>query len=160
MGYWRETMGSTPFAHFRRGVFLLPIALGFFATGAHAAAKPAFVQKAYFQITSGSSVSVTLRRTPVCARRIPSTWVSATGSGSLASSGALTTAASSELLFAAGMTGAVFTAPGSGFTSRIVTSPDGDLVEDAVAASPGSYTATASLSGGIWQLQLAAFQGA
>jgi len=40
------------------------------------------------------------------------------------------------------MTGAVFTAPGSGFTSRIVTSPDGDLVEDAVAASPGSYTAT------------------
>jgi len=54
--------------------------------------------------------------------------VSATGSGSLASSGALTTAASSELLFAAGMTGAVFTAPGSGFTSRIVTSPDGDLV--------------------------------
>jgi len=86
--------------------------------------------------------------------------VSATGSGSLASSGALTTAASSELLFAAGMTGAVFTAPGSGFTSRIVTSPDGDLVEDAVAASPGSYTATASLSGGIWQLQLAAFQGA
>ena len=82
MGYWRETMDSTPFAHFRRGVFLLPIALGFFATGVHAAAKPAFGQKAYFQITSGSSVSVTLRRTPVCARRIPSTWVSATGSGS------------------------------------------------------------------------------
>ncbi|MBI3797737.1 MAG: fibronectin type III domain-containing protein, partial [Deltaproteobacteria bacterium] len=53
--------------------------------------------------------------------------VSATGNGSLADSGALTTAASSELLFAAGMTGSTFTAPGSGFTAQVITSPDGDL---------------------------------
>lgn len=86
--------------------------------------------------------------------------VSATGNDSLANSGALATAASSELLFAAGMTGNVFTAPGSGFTAQVITSPDGDLVEDAVAATAGSYTATASLSSGTWILQLAAFVAA
>ena len=85
--------------------------------------------------------------------------VAATGNGSITNSGALATSAPSELLFAAGMTGAVFTAPGSGFSSRVITAPDGDIVEDAVAASTGSYTATASLSGGTWVLQLAAFKG-
>ena len=87
------------------------------------------------------------------------TGASASGNGSSASTGALTTAGSSELLFAAGMTGAVFTAPGSGYTSRVVTSPDGDIVEDAVASSAGSHSAAASLSGGTWLLQLAAFAG-
>ena len=58
------------------------------------------------------------------------------------------------------MTGAVFNAAGSGFTSRVITAPDGDIVEDAVAASAGSYSATASLSGGTWVLQLAAFAAA
>jgi chitodextrinase len=86
--------------------------------------------------------------------------VSATGNGSLANSGALTTVASSELLFAAGMTGNVFTAPGSGFTAQVITSPDGDIVEDAVTAATGSYNATASLSSGTWILQLAGFVAA
>jgi hypothetical protein len=62
-----------------------------------------------------------------------------------------------ELLFAAGMTSAVFTAPGSGFVSRVITSPDGDIVEDRVAATAGSYQASATLSGGAWLLQVAAF---
>ncbi len=82
---------------------------------------------------------------------------SATGNGAAASTGSVATAAPSELLFAAGMTGTVFTAAGSGFTSRVVTSPDGDLVADAVAASVGSYAASASLGSGTWLLQLAAF---
>jgi chitodextrinase len=85
--------------------------------------------------------------------------VSATGDGSSAATGSLAGAAN-ELLFAAGMTGAAFTTPGADFTSRVITAPDGDLVEDAVAASSGSYTATASLSGGTWVLQLAAFAAA
>lgn len=55
------------------------------------------------------------------------------------------------------MTGATFSAAGSGYTSRVITSPDGDIVEDAVAASAGNYTATAPLSTGTWVLQLAAF---
>jgi len=40
-----------------------------------------------------------------------------------------------------------------------VTSPDGDLVEHAISGAPGSYSAAASLSGGTWLLQLAAFKG-
>jgi len=84
---------------------------------------------------------------------------SASGSGTTASSGALATAAPSELLLAASMTGATFTAPGAGFTSRVVTAPDDDLVADAPAPTAGSYTATASLSSGTWLLQLAAFAG-
>jgi hypothetical protein len=40
----------------------------------------------------------------------------------------------------------------------VITSPDGDLVEDALAASAGSDSASAPLSGGTWLLQLAAFR--
>jgi hypothetical protein len=119
----------------------------------------------------GNAVSVTfsqpaafvdLRVTEYSGLRTPApfdTGTSASGTGATASSGALTTAGPSELLFAAGMTGATFTAPGAGFTSRIVTAPDGDLVADAPAPTAGSYTATASLSSGTWLLQLAAFAG-
>ena len=67
------------------------------------------------------------------------------------------TTVSSELLFAAGMTSGTFTSAGTGFTSRVITSPDGDIVEDAVAATPGSHASTATLGGGTWLLQLAAF---
>jgi chitodextrinase len=87
------------------------------------------------------------------------TGTSASGAGTSASSGALTTAGASELLFAAGMTGATVTTPGPGFTSRVVTAPDGDLVADATAPTAGSYTATASLGSGTWLLQVAAFAG-
>jgi len=82
--------------------------------------------------------------------------VSATGTGSSAGTGTLA-AGAKALLFAAGMTGAVFINAGSGFTSRVITAPDGDLVEDAVTTAAGSYSATAALSGGTWLLQLAAF---
>jgi hypothetical protein len=56
------------------------------------------------------------------------------------------------------MTGAVFTGPGPGFANRVITAPDGDIVEDAIAPSAGSYSASAPLSGGTWLLQLAAFR--
>jgi chitodextrinase len=84
--------------------------------------------------------------------------VSANGNGSTASTPSLGVPAASELLFAAGMTGAVFDGPGPGFTNRVITAPDGDIVEDRVAPSAGTYAATAPLSGGTWLLQLAAFR--
>jgi len=84
--------------------------------------------------------------------------VSATGTGSAASTGSVSTASASELLFAAGMTGTVFNTPGPGYASRTITSPDGDIVEDALAVSAGSYSAAAMLSDGTWLLQLAAFR--
>jgi chitodextrinase len=83
---------------------------------------------------------------------------SANGSGNNASTGSVSAAATSELLFAAGMTGAVFTGPGPGFANRVITAPDGDIVEDAIASSAGNYNATAPLSSGTWLLQLAAFR--
>ena len=83
---------------------------------------------------------------------------SASGNGTNATTGSVNAPAASELLFAAGMTSGVFTGPGSGFTSRVITSPDGDIVEDAIATSAGSYSSSAPLSGGTWLLQLAAFR--
>jgi chitodextrinase len=80
----------------------------------------------------------------------------ANGSGGPATTPTLMVSAPSQLLFAAGMTGGVFSAPGAGYTSRAITVPDGDLVEDLVAASAGSYSASAAVSG-TWLLQLAAF---
>jgi chitodextrinase len=86
--------------------------------------------------------------------------VSATGNSSMANSGFIGTSASSDLLFAAGMTYTTFNTPGAGFTRRVITVPDGDIVEDVIAGPRGSYNATASLSSGRWILQLVAFKAA
>ena len=82
---------------------------------------------------------------------------SRTGNGALADGGTVMTSAPSDLLFLAGMTGTTFTAPGPGFTTRVITAPDGDVVADAVAGSAGSYGATATLGSGTWLMQIAAF---
>lgn len=83
---------------------------------------------------------------------------SSTGSGTSASTGAVNAPAASELLFAAGMTSGVFNGAGAGFVERVITVPDGDIVEDAIASSAGNFTATAPLSGGTWVMQIAAFR--
>jgi hypothetical protein len=83
---------------------------------------------------------------------------SASGSSSSASSGVVNTSADIELLFGAGMTATTFTAAGSGFTRRVITSPDADLIEDRVTAAAGAYSATAPLSSGAWLMQIAAFK--
>ena len=87
-------------------------------------------------------------------------WAGASGVSVSADSGAAVTSTSS-LILGAGTTGAHFTAAGSGFTLRSITSPFGDIVEDSngvVAA--GSHNATADLSGGPWVMQTAAFSPA
>ena len=84
----------------------------------------------------------------------------AVGSGTTASSGAVTTSAANELIFGAGMTLAVFTGPGSGFTSRIITSPDADIAEDRTVTTTGSYSATAPNTTSSWVMQVATFQKA
>ena len=61
---------------------------------------------------------------------------SGSGVGALANSGPVTAGVSNELLFAAGMTATTFAAPGAGFTQRILTSPDGDIVADQIASAP------------------------
>jgi uncharacterized protein YuzB (UPF0349 family) len=83
---------------------------------------------------------------------------SATGNGTSASSGAATTTSANELIFGAGTTtGTAFTAPGSGFTTRIVNIY-GNLGEDKTVSSAGSNAATATNSGGYWVMQMATFK--
>jgi hypothetical protein len=84
----------------------------------------------------------------------------AVGSGTTASSGAVTTTAANELIFGAGMTVARFTAAGTGFTSRIITNPDADIAEDRTVTATGSYSATAPNTTSSWVMQVATFQKA
>jgi hypothetical protein len=84
----------------------------------------------------------------------------ASGSGTSASSGSATTTSASELIFGADTISTSTTAAGSGYTARIVTSPDSDLAEDMTVSATGSYSATASLSSGAWVMQMATFSDA
>jgi hypothetical protein len=84
---------------------------------------------------------------------------SGTGSISPATTSQITTTAPHNLLVAAGTTSGDFSAAGSNYTQRIITQPDGDIVEDEIVSQPGSYSATAPTSGS-WVMQLVAFKGA
>lgn len=84
--------------------------------------------------------------------------VSASGLGVIANSGTVTTAVAGELLFVAGMTTTAFTGPGSGFTTRLLTEPGGNLIEDKSAGAAAAYGAKATLESGAWLIQAAAFK--
>jgi outer membrane protein assembly factor BamB len=87
------------------------------------------------------------------------TSASAAGSAATASSGNLTTSAGSELIFGAGDTAGLFAGGSNGLTARIITSPDGDIAGDKFAGSPGTYTATATLTySAAWVMQAVAFR--
>jgi len=80
------------------------------------------------------------------------------GNGTSASSVSATTTVANELIFGAGATsGTAFTAPGSGFTTRILNIY-GSLAEDKTVSNTGSNTATATNSGGYWVMQMATFK--
>ena len=81
----------------------------------------------------------------------------ASGSSATSNSGAVTTTNPTDLLFAANIVQTVTTGPGSGFTSRLLTSPDGDIAEDQMVTAISSYSATAPLSSGQWIMQMVAF---
>ena len=82
----------------------------------------------------------------------------ASGSSTAANSGAATTTSANELIFGANMVSTLTGAAGSGFTSRIITSPDGDIAEDKLVTTAGSNSATATLNGsGPWVMQMATF---
>jgi hypothetical protein len=83
----------------------------------------------------------------------------AQGIGTLASSGNLSTSVANDLIVGANVVASLTTGPGAGFTSRVITSPDGDILEDGLAATPGSYSATAPDSpSGSWIMQAVAFR--
>ena len=89
--------------------------------------------------------------------------VTSTGTGSNASSSAaaVTTTHADDLLLAANTIATLTTAPGAGFTNRIITTPNGQIVEDRLVAATGSYGATAALNvAGPWVMQMVAFRAA
>lgn len=86
---------------------------------------------------------------------------SASGSSTSASTPSVTTTAPRELIFAAGTTSWLFSGPGANFTSRIITTPDGDIAEDRFVTAAGAYNATAPLTqSAAWIMQVAAFRAA
>jgi hypothetical protein len=81
------------------------------------------------------------------------------GTSSQATSGSATTHFPRELIIGAGMTSGAFTSAGTGFTTRIITNPDADIVEDRSVTTTGTYTATAN-QGGTWVMQMVTFKAA
>jgi hypothetical protein len=87
-------------------------------------------------------------------------FAAAQGSGSPSSSGSVTTTNPNDLLVGANLVQHTTTGAGSGFTSRVITNPDEDILEDSVVSATGSYSATAPITGGAWIMQMVAFRGA
>jgi hypothetical protein len=86
--------------------------------------------------------------------------IGAAGSGTTSNSGSLTTVNANDLLFAANYVTSGTTAAGAGYTSRVITNPDGDIAEDRIVTTAGSYSATATMSSGSWVMQLVALKAA
>src|SRR6185295_3815829 len=85
--------------------------------------------------------------------------IGASGSSATSSTGSVTTTAANELLFAANTVLTWTTGAGTSFSSRIITSPNGDIAEDRIVSAAGSYNATAALgSSGAWVMQLVTFR--
>ena len=83
---------------------------------------------------------------------------SASGSSATLNSGAAITTSANDLIFGAGVSDNLVTAAGSGFISRDIAY--GNITEDRIANSIGSYPATATHSGKLWGMQMVAFRAA
>jgi hypothetical protein len=86
--------------------------------------------------------------------------ITAAGSGSstTSSSGAASTTNPTDLIFGANICQTGSPGPGTGFTSRLLTQPDGDIAEDETVTAVGSYSATAPVSPAApWIMQMVAF---
>ncbi len=81
------------------------------------------------------------------------------GTGTASSTSAVATKKANALIFGASTVTSYHTGPGPGFTSRVITSPDGDIVEDRIVSVTGSYSAAAPMTTGNWVMQLVAFRG-
>jgi hypothetical protein len=84
----------------------------------------------------------------------------AQGSGSPSNSGSVSTGNANDLLLGANLVQQLTTGPGPGYASRVITSPDGDILEDQIVNTSGSHNATAAITGGAWIMQMVAFRAA
>jgi chitodextrinase len=86
--------------------------------------------------------------------------IGASGTGTAQNSGSVTTTNANDLLVAFNYLDDSTTASGTGYTQRLITN-GGDLVEDQIVTSTGSYSATSTQGGADWWvMQLAAFRAA
>ena len=84
----------------------------------------------------------------------------ASGNSGTSDSGLVTTTSGKELLLAGNTVWSSTNGPGAGFVSRMITWPDGDIAEDQVVDSAGSYRATAPIGAAPWVMQLVTFRAA
>ncbi len=69
--------------------------------------------------------------------------VSGAGTGTTSNSGSVTTTNPNDLLVGANYVTTHSTGPGTSFTQRVITNPDGSILEDRIVTTTGSYNATA-----------------
>jgi len=81
------------------------------------------------------------------------------GTSAQATSGSATTRFARELIIGAGMTTGGFTSAGTGFTTRIITNPDADIIEDRNVTATGTYSVTATQTA-VWLMQMVTFKAA
>jgi RHS repeat-associated protein len=85
----------------------------------------------------------------------------AQGMSATSDSGTVTTTNANDLLVGANLVQGYTTSPGVGYTSRLKTDPDGDILEDRVVTTAGTYSATAPVAGSnAWIMQMVAFKPA
>ncbi len=83
-----------------------------------------------------------------------------TGSGTSANSGSATTTNPTDLILGADLVQSITSGPGTGFTKRVLSSPQGNIAEDQTTTTTGRYAAAASLMpASRWIMQMAAFRG-
>ena len=83
---------------------------------------------------------------------------SATGNGATSATPAVATSYANDLLVGANLVQSLTITAGSGFSTRVITSPDGDLLEDRVVTTTGSYSVTANIAPDLWIMQMVAFR--
>ncbi len=81
------------------------------------------------------------------------------GKGTSSGSGAAITTNARDLLFGANIVTSSTSGAGSGYT-LVISTPDGDIVEDRMVTSIGSHSASAPISSGKWIMQMVAFRAA
>ena len=83
----------------------------------------------------------------------------ASGVGMNSSSGTATTTNANDLILGADLVQSITSGPGSGFTKRLLSSPQGNILEDQSVSSTGSYAATAPLlPSSRWIMQMMALR--
>ena len=82
-----------------------------------------------------------------------------TGSGRNSNSGSARTTNANDLILGANTVVSVTSGPGTGFTKRLLSSPQGNILEDRSVSTTGNYSAAAPLLlSGRWVMQMVAFR--